>query len=252
MKILALFFLGLVQGLTEFLPVSSSGHLTLFSKLFGLEENLFVSILLHVATLLSILVFFRKDVLQIVLHPFSKETMLIVYATIPTCIIVLLFLPLLKMSFDGMFLSISFLISGALLLCAENLSKKGQNGEIDAKTAIFMGFLQGVAAFPGISRSGATISAGLVKGKDKSKVAKFSFLMSLPIILASMLMEIFELASGKMSVCYPWWALLISFIIAFAVGVFAIKFIMKVVEKTRLKWFSFYLFALSIICLFVL
>ena len=100
MKILALFFLGLVQGLTEFLPVSSSGHLTLFSKLFGLEENLFVSILLHVATLLSILVFFRKDVLQIVLHPLSKETMLIVYATIPTCIIVLLFLPLLKMSFD--------------------------------------------------------------------------------------------------------------------------------------------------------
>ena len=251
MKILALFFLGLVQGLTEFLPVSSSGHLALFSRMFGLEETLFVSILLHMATLLSILVVFRKDVLKMICRPFSKETMLIVCATIPTAIIVLLFLPLLKMSFDGTFLAVCFLISGTMLLCAENLSKDRQIGKIDAKTAIFMGFMQGVAAFPGISRSGSTLAAGLVQGKDKKETAKFSFVMSIPIIIASLIMEIFEVASGKIQICHPWWALVCAFVIAFVVGLFAIKFVVRMVEKTKLKWFACYLFAISAVALFV-
>lgn len=251
MKILALFFLGIVQGLSEFLPVSSSGHLVLFSKLFGLEESLFVSILLHMATLLSILVFFRKDVWKIVCHPFSKESMLIVCATIPTCIIALMLLPLLKDAFNGPFLSVCFLVSGMLLLRAENLSRRQQTGEIDAKTAIFMGFIQGFAVFPGISRSGSTLAAGIVKGKDKTETAKFSFLMSIPIIIASMIMEFFEFASGKIEICYPWWSFLCAFLIAFLVGIFSIKFVIKIVKKAKLKWFSVYLFAIAIVCLFV-
>ena len=251
MKILALLFLVLVQGLTEVLPVSSSGHLTLFSRLFGVEENLFVSILLHMATLLSILVVFRKDVWKMICKPFSKETMLLVCATIPTCIIVLIFLPLLKMSFDGMFLAVCFLISGTLLLCAENLPKACKSSKIDAITAIFMGFMQGVAAFPGISRSGSTLAAGLVKGKDKKETAKFSFVMSIPIIIASMIMEIFEVASGKIQICHPWWALVCAFVIAFVVGLFAIKFVIKMVKKTKLKWFACYLFAIAAATLFV-
>ena len=102
---LVLFFLGLIQGLTEFLPVSSSGHLVLFSKIFGVEESLFISILLHVATLFSILVVFWKDIWTLIRHPFSKETILLVVATIPTCVIALVFLPLIKQSFSGIFLT---------------------------------------------------------------------------------------------------------------------------------------------------
>ena len=172
---LALFLLGLIQGLTEFLPVSSSGHLVLFSKIFHVEESLFISILLHVATLLSILVVFYKDIWQMIRHPISNQTISLVIATIPTCLIALVFMPVIKMSFMGSALPICFAISAALLLFAELFSKPRQQGELNFRTALFMGIAQGFAIFPGISRSGSTISAGILCGKEKGQVAKFSF-----------------------------------------------------------------------------
>lgn len=251
-KFLALFLLGLIQGLTEFLPVSSSGHLVLFSNILGVEDSLFISILLHVATLLSIVVVFYKDIWKMICHPFSKETMQIVVATIPTCLIVLVLMPIIKQSFAGGLLPICFLITAVLLFVSEILSKKHSTQEMNFKTAIFIGIAQGFAVFPGISRSGSTISAGLLDGKNKKDVAKFSFLMSIPIIILSMIMEIYDVVTAKVELNIEILPTLLAFLTAFLVGIFAIKIMIKLTEKSSLKWFSLYLAAISTVSFFVL
>lgn len=238
---LVLFFMGLVQGLTEFLPVSSSGHLVLLSKLFNIEESLFISILLHLATLLSIVVVFYKDIWELIRHPFSKKTITLVLATIPTCIIVLILMPLIKSSFNGLLLPLCFIISAILLFSTEYLTKKKVGRAVDNKIAVIMGIAQGFAVFPGISRSGTTICAGLLAGGDKKDTTKFSFLMSIPIILLSMVMEIYEICVGNIEINFPIASIIIAFIIAFLSGIFAIKFMMKLTEKANLKWFALYL-----------
>ncbi len=248
---LALFLLGLIQGLTEFLPVSSSGHLVLFSKILGIEESLFLSILLHVATLFSIVVVFHKDIFNMFRHPFSKEPMQVVFATIPTCLVVLILMPIIKKSFSGGLLPICFLISAVLLFVAEMLSKRKQISKLDYKSAIIMGIAQGLAVFPGISRSGATISAGLLAGRNKQEVAKFSFLMSIPIIFLSLLMEIYEICVGGLVVSVDILPTICAFFTAFVVGIFAIKVMIKLTVKSNLKWFSFYLVAMSVVSIFV-
>ena len=252
MKILALFFLGLVQGLTEFLPVSSSGHLVLFSKIFGIEESLFVSIILHVATLLSIIVVFRKDVWQMICHPLSKETMMIVVATIPTCFLCLLLMPIIKMSFSGGLLPLCFLISAILLLVSERTSRRKTQKDISYKSAFLIGVAQGFAVFPGVSRSGATISAGLLSGSSKEDVTKFSFLMSIPIILLSLVMEVFEIAVGGQAVNVSTIGICISFATAFVTGILAIKMMISATKRSSLKYFAFYLILISILSFFVL
>ena len=249
---LALFFLGLLQGLTEFLPVSSSGHLVLFSKIFGIEESLFISIILHLATLCSILVVFKREVWHIITHPLSKESIALVVATIPTCVIALILLPIVKTSFGGNFLPICFALSAVLLFLTEILSKDKNTKKFNLKSAIFMGIAQGLAVFPGISRSGATISAGLLNGNNKAEVAKFSFIMSIPIIILSLLMEIYDLCTGSINLNIEIIPLVFSFIIAFLVGIFAIKIMVKFTEKANFKWFSIYLLIMSIISLFLI
>ena len=250
MQFLALFFLGIIQGLTEFLPVSSSGHLVLFSKLFGIKESLFVSILLHGATLCSIIVCFAKDIWQMIRHPFSKQTISLALATLPTCVLALIFLPLVKKSFSGSLLPVCFALSAAILFLGEVLSKNKQI-KLNNKTAISMGIAQGFAIFPGLSRSGTTISAGLLAGGDKKSVAKFSFLMSIPIIFVSLFAEMFEIVSTKQPIALPVWGLVVSFLSAFLIGIFAIKMMIKITQKANLKWFSVYLIFISIVSLFV-
>ncbi len=248
---LALFILGLVQGLTEFLPVSSSGHLVLLTNLFGIEESLFISILLHVATLFSILVVFHKDVWQMICHPFSKQTINLAVATIPTCVIVLILMPLVKLSFVGDFLPICFLFTAVLLCFCQRKSKKKVQSPMDTKKAIIMGIAQGFAVFPGISRSGSTVGAGLAAGGEEKEVAKFSFLMSIPIILLSMVMEIFELATSKSVLNFNPLAVTLSFVTAFVVGIFAIKFMLNMTKKSKLHYFSAYLLLIAIVSLFI-
>ena len=250
MEILALFFLGIIQGLTEFLPVSSSGHLVLFSKIFGLEESLFLSILLHVATLLSIIVVFYKQIWKLIRHPLSKASMLYVIATIPTCLIALCLLPIIKIAFDGSFLPFCFLITAIILFCSEIFVKRNTK-KISYKEALLIGVAQGFAIFPGISRSGATISTGLFCGVRKEETAQFSFLLSMPIILMSLAMEIVDISKGGIQLTFPMLGVSLAFLAAFVVGVFAIKIMIKVTEKSNLKWFSFYLLIITLVSLFI-
>ncbi len=247
---LVLFFLGLVQGLTEFLPVSSSGHLVLFSKIFKVEESMFLSILLHVATLLSIVVVFWKDIWKIIKNPFKGDGMKIIIATIPTCLIVLLIMPIVKSSFGGAFLPYCFLLTAVLLFVSDMLSKK-KNGVFSTKNAIFMGIAQGFAVFPGISRSGSTICAGILSGANKKDCAKFSFLMSIPIIILSMVMEVYDVVKYGITIDYAPISIIASFAAAFVCGIFAIKFMMKLTEKGNLKWFAIYLVFVGVLAFFV-
>ena len=248
MDIFVLCLLGLVQGLCEFLPISSSGHLVLLSNIFGIEDSLFVSIVLHVATLLAVVIVFRKDLFEMLRHPFSQKSMNIYIATIPTCIIVLILLPIVESSFGGQFLAFSFLISSLLLTFSQRfVVKKNFQTNFTYKNALIMGIAQGLAVFPGISRSGTTICAGLLSKADKKECAKFSFLMSIPIILLSMVMEIYKIIVGGDTVVVNTFGLMIAFIIAFLVGIVSIKVMMKVTEKANFKWFSLYLLALALI-----
>ena len=183
---------GFIQGATEFLPVSSSGHLVLFNNIFKTENNfIFFSLLLHLATLFSVVWVLRKEVLYLIKHPLSDYAVKLYLATIPTVLIVLLFKGFFEESFNGTFLPICFMLTAIFLIIVEFISKK-QIKPINKKISFIMGIAQGIAVLPGISRSGSTIIAGLMCGGDRKEVSKFSFLMSIPIILASMLYELLD------------------------------------------------------------
>ena len=243
-----LVILGLVQGLTEFLPVSSSGHLVLLSRWFGISDSLFISIVLHVATLLSIIAVLRKDVVEILKNPLGQKSILLACATIPTCIIVIILMPLISSSFEGAFLPIAFLISALLLFITQ---RKTQTQflvkQLDCKGAIVMGIAQGFAVFPGITRSGTTVCAGLLNKREKSQTAKFSFLMSVPIVFLSMCLEIFKLISSGEGIDVNILGLTAAFVVAFIVGAVSIKVMINLTSKANFNIFSLYLVVLSII-----
>lgn len=258
--------LGLIQGLTEFLPVSSSGHLVLLYKIFGIENNVkLLSILLHIATLLSVLVYYRKDVAKLITHPFCKTNRKLVVSTVFTCGVVLAIKPLIDKSFDGRYLYIFFILTAMLLFFSDFLSETRCNLSksklslpksdiyedlydvtdlpVTYTQAIAMGTAQGVACVPGISRSGSTIAVGKMVGAGDT--ARFSFLMSIPIIIASFVLEIIEggvtLEGIKIA------PLIISMILCFLVGLMCIKFMTKMVSSSRLSVFGYYLLVLSTI-----
>lgn len=246
MDILEAFILGVVQGLTEFLPVSSSGHLVLLQNIFGIEEDVVLfDVMLHFATLLAVGVFFFKDVLNIFKPPY-KTLLYLTIATIPAVIVMLLFKDDIETLFTGTYLCFGFFITAVLLFVTEYIDKKNnipaENANpIDAKKSLIMGIAQSVAVIPGISRSGSTICSGILTGADKKSVAKFSFLMSMPVILGSAVVSAFDIGSASFDVL----PLIIGMAAAFVTALFAIKIMMKVIQKSNYKWFALYLFIIS-------
>lgn len=250
MQYLQFMFLGFLQGVTEFLPISSSGHLLLFSTLFGIDCPLFVSILLHFATLLSVCVMMRKELWQLVKKPFSKDMLRLIVSTLVSFVVVLLLYETAEASFVVSFLPFFFMITAVLLILTDIFAPTVTK-PIDGKVSVIMGLAQGLALFPGVSRSGSTICAGVLSGGEKEQVAKHSFLMSLPIILASLVKELFEFGKVGSLVQIQILPLLFGMAFAFVFGVFALKFMIKLTCKLRLKYFGFYLIALSVVSLFV-
>ena len=248
MVYLSFIVLGLLQGLTEFLPISSSGHLVLFSRIFGISETLFVSIILHAATLLSICVVMRKELWKLIKNPFSKQTLHLIISTIFTLIIALCLYGVAKQSYLDNFVSFGFMITACLLILTDVFARQ-KNKSLDKKQSAIMGIAQGLALFPGISRSGATICSGVLSGGNKEEVTKHSFLMSIPIILGSLLMEIIEFKGSVVDVSFL--PLLIGFIIAFVAGVLSLKFMLKLTNKIKFRYFAYYLILLSILSFFI-
>ena len=246
MSFFVILLLGLVQGICEFLPISSSGHLVLLSSLFGVEESVFISIILHLATLFSVVIVFRKTIIHLIKHPFCLQSKCLMVATLCTCVVGFVLLPFLKNSFSGAILPFSFAFTAFLLLLCPTLEKK-KSSTLTIKKSVLIGLSQGIALFPGISRSGTTIAGGLASGLDRKNSAEFSFLLSLPTIFVSLILEIFDLSFGAIA-NINWVALLVGFLVALIVGLISIKFMLRLVERAKLKYFSIYLLVLAFIC----
>ncbi len=242
--------LGIVQGLTEFLPVSSSGHMMLVDKLFGMKEsNLVMSVFMHVATLLAVVIVFRKEVWALIRHPFCDEAKKIYLSFIPTCALVLVIKTISPACFNGSYLGFFFMLTAVLLVAADLFSLRQQSfAPLKKSSAFVIGIAQGFACIPGLSRSGTTIATGLMLGENREECARFSFLMSIPVILASLCYElIFD--GGAVAFKDNILQILVGFLIAFLVGMLAIKFMLKIIKKRKFVWFSVYLVIISILTL---
>lgn len=254
--------LGLLQGITEFLPVSSSGHLVLVQHLFGLREpELLFDIVVHAGTLGAVLVMFRADLLGMIrdlrqIRPLQAGTWaaagnrpgegarllwLLVLGSTPTALIGALF----RDTFEGLFASaptvgLALWATGLLLLW----SRWARHWKMDLPTpldALLVGLAQGVAITPGISRSGATIVASLLRGLKPELAFRFSFLLSIPAILGAMGLEVFHLGAWQ----HDWQVLMVGFLSAFVVGCAALKILLAVVGRGRLFYFAPYCFAVG-------
>ena len=246
-------FFGILQGATEFLPVSSSGHLVLFNKVLGISDNFIgFSIILHIATLFSVFIVLRKQIIKLIKNPFCDMAKKLYLSTLITVIIAVAFKDFFQSLFSGKFLAISFMFTAVLLITTELLSKKLSH-KFSYRTSIFVGLMQGLAIIPGISRSGATICAGVLEGADKDECAEFSFILSIPIILGSMLFEILDcIKTGETFFSVPPLQTFISFIVSFIVGLLCVKVMLSLVKKARFYPFAIYLTILSALCLFIL
>ena len=250
MEILKALVLGLIQGICEFLPISSSGHLILAEKLLNIEGNiLLLNIILHVATLLAICLVLKTELITIVKKPFSSYNKKLVVSVIPTIIIAVLMDIFLEGAFTGSFLAFGFLVTAALLIFDKLSTETVKNPDISYKTAIIMGIVQGFATLPGISRSGSTIAAGSLSGTEREKVTKFSFFMSVPVIIASTVYEIIFKSGVAGNFSFLFYA--VSFLTAFISGIFALKLMIKVVANKRYFIFIIYLILIAILSFFL-
>jgi undecaprenyl-diphosphatase len=261
MDILKVIILGLVQGLTEFLPVSSSGHLVLAAELLNFhEEGVAFEVFVHLGTLLSVLIVFRKDVINMILAPFrslssrsNKEDtrsylfwdLYIIVGTIPAAVIGLSFKSEIEAAFSNIYLVIAMLaVTGTILLLSRFMPKKDQ--QMTILKSLLIGISQAFAILPGISRSGSTIVTGIFLGIDKEEAARFSFLLAIPAILGASVIKIKDLLEMD-SYSTPIIYLVIGAIISFISGYFAILWLLDIVKKGKLEWFAIYCYMIVII-----
>ncbi|MDR2702115.1 MAG: undecaprenyl-diphosphate phosphatase [Spirochaetaceae bacterium] len=199
MSVLQAVFLGLIQGITEFLPVSSSGHLVLVQKIMGISgPSLFFDTLLHCGTLLSVIVALRADVWNLLRRPFQRMMIFLVIATAVTVAVVIFFKDRIEEAFEsGQWLGQAFLVTSLALFISEYLSRRPtsfrNDAEMDWFDAVLVGFLQGIAVAPGISRSGLTLSGALSRKLNRDIAVRFSFLLAIPAILGALILQLHEL-----------------------------------------------------------
>lgn len=249
--------LGITQGLTEFLPISSSGHLILIERLGGIKPSLFLNLTLHLGTLLAVVILMRKSLWQVIRHPFSPQSGFLFFATLPTVFIAFLFLFFGKEFLDGKYLPIGFLATSVLLFSSFLTTYKKEPKPLFlsstkmGKSALFKalatGIMQGFATLPGLSRSGSTISIMEMMGIEKKEATTFSFLLSLPIILGGTVMELLTFQGGE---SFAIETLLSGFITSFIFGFLSLKFMLRLLSKGNIS-FALYTLSLGIISFFI-
>jgi len=247
--------LGIIQGLTEFLPVSSSGHLELVKAMQGgdvsAEESMMMTVVLHFATALSTVVIFRKDILEILKGLFQFKwneefqfAAKIVLSMVPAALVGILLEDQIEAFFDKniLLVGLMLLLTGGLLFLADKAKKTDQ--KVSFMQAVIIGISQAIAILPGISRSGATISTSVLLGVDREKAARFSFLMVVPLIFGKMAKDIIDPEFSLANIDVP--SLSAGFIAAFVTGLFACTLMISLVKKSKLSYFAYYCFAVGI------
>lgn len=283
MSLLEAIFLGIIQGLAEFLPISSSGHLAIFQKVFGLEQaGISFDIFLHLGTLIAVFAVYWKDIIQLIVNglgllidatyncvqyiigkkrgeaaqyrkvistSYRKFALLVIISTIPTGVIGIIGKDLVSSASDTLIIpGICLLLTAVLLLIADNVPDGTKTPKkTTTKDAIFIGICQGIATLPGLSRSGTTITAGLLCGLRRDFVVKYSFLMSIPAILGAVVLEIPDMGKDLAQtgvMCY------IAGIVASAVvGYACIKTMLVVVKNKNFKYFSIYCTVVGVVAI---
>lgn len=251
MDIFEALILGIIQGLTEFLPVSSSGHLVVFQKLFGVDDAIVVSfdVALHFGTLLAVFILYWKKVLEMIKKPFGKLPMYLVLGTVPTVLIALLF----KDTIEGTYASAAllgpgFIFTGITLVVAEKIGtgKKGLK-ELKPVDPILIGIGQGISLIPSVSRSGMTVTTGLALGMERGFAADFAFLLSIPAILGGTFLDVMKVVKGDTAALSAIGAapLAVGVVAAAITGFFSIKIMIAAIKKMKLKYFAYYVFLLG-------
>lgn len=238
--------LGLTQGLTEFLPVSSSGHLLLMERFLGVGNvGVGFTLVCHLGTLLAVCAAMRREVWELVRHPLSRPMRLLIIGSIPTAIIGGLMSVFCRDLLEGEFLVYGFLLTGILLLCC-GFAGKPTRSLFRYRDAAVVGVAQGIAALPGLSRSGATVAAATLLGYERTEAARFSFLLSIPVIAGSSLVELLTNGLGGGIGAGATVAALLS---SFVSGLLAVRLLLRLLRSRDFDGFAVYLFLLSIFLL---
>jgi undecaprenyl-diphosphatase len=248
-------FLGLIQGLTEFIPVSSSGHLVIAQSFLDIrEDQILFNVILHIGTLIPIFIIFWQDIKDMILlkKEKKKETFYILLAIIPTGIIGLLFQDFFENLFANAYLTaIMLIITGLILYITEKIDD-GQKEVEDLKfwQPLLVGLAQGAAIIPGISRSGSTIAASLFQGLNREAAARFSFLMSIPVIGGAGFLQFLKVVeSGRFNLEFK--IIILGFLSAVISGYLAIKILLKVLAEKKLNYFSYYCWSVAAVVIFI-
>ena len=259
MNVLQAAILGIIQGLAEFLPISSSGHLEVAQRLMGLQADsmsmMLLTVLLHAGTLTAVIVVFWEDWIGILKDKLVKSKLLglLILASLPA-LIVKLGLKAVDIDIDavfgGGFLGIGFLVTGVFLLLAEMFSRRGRHArgkQVEVKNALVMGCFQALAMIPGVSRSGSTTLGGTATGLSKQKAIKFSFLMSAPAVVGSLLLEgkdAYELGAFNFLTenLFP---IVLGVVLAGVIGYFTARTMLMIINKVSFGWFALYVFLIG-------
>ena len=260
--------MGIIQGVAEFLPISSSGHLALFQQFFGMEnmeeKYMMFTVMLHFGTLLSVLVVYWKDVVEMIREfflgiaalagkdtgtpppPARRMVMLIIIATLPLFVMVLLQDAVNALFASSIMVSIALLATGCILFFSDRLARGRKTAKNATITdALIVGCGQALAVIPGLSRSGTTISVGMMRGFDRAFAVRFSFLMSLPAIVGANILELKDAAeSGFVTSELPMY--LVGVVVAAVVGYFAIRLVKSLSDKGKFGKFAYYCWAVGL------
>ncbi len=251
MNLIHAIILGIVQGITEWFPISSSGHLVILEQIFKIKDNVMFDVFLHLGSLLVILLVFYKDIIKILKAFFKfdfksrdgKFALYIILGSIATGLIGYFFKDLFMSFFNNLkVISIALLVTGGLLFLTQI---KKRSRKLDFFGSILVGCAQGFALIPGISRSGATISTGLLSGVNRKEIAKFSFLLFIPAIIGALLFTDFNAAQLSSN----WLLILIGSLCSVIVGYFSLKLLLKIIYNRKFHYFAYYCFVVGFILL---
>lgn len=256
MSFYILCLLCIVQGLTEFLPVSSSGHLVLLEQLFYIETDLLLlNLFLHLATLVAVIIVYRKIIFNLIKKPFQPLTYKLIISTIMTVMLALVYKYFDIDKYVFKMYGFCFLITAIILFICDKYQKNAvviQKNQLTYKDSIIVGIVQGIAVIPGISRSGSTITSLILLNNNESHAAEYSFLLSIPIIIGGFILELLEIENFQtLFISINLWQYIFAFFLTFIVALISLKFTIKMLKKQKFVYFYTYLLIISIIVILI-